>query len=260
MSFFIRNMSRSDQWRQKLMGDETQISMKRTLFYSFIQRRNEISDSLRSIIEADLPRTYPNAEWTRKINVLESIKKMLIAYASVHQGDGYLQGFNYIMATLYRVFEHTEHSLADTWWCFSRVISLIRPLMPDFNVTWFHWCRRHWFNGLHLKLRRKCPTLETILSNHHETFSTLITVKWFMLWFCQTVSFEEILDLWDFLICINPQKLMHVYTQITYEILIEAAPTITYNWSRDPTDAVHSIMSLKVSGVKNIIKRVSKRI
>ena len=66
--------------------------------------------------------------------------------------------------------------------------------------------------------------------------------------------------LWDFLISVNPQKLMHVYTQITYEILAEAAPTITYKWGRDPTDAVHSILSLKVSGVKNIIKRVSKRI
>tara|TARA_B100000795_G_C22785950_1_gene434630 strand:+ start:1014 stop:1175 length:162 start_codon:yes stop_codon:yes gene_type:complete len=53
---------------------------------------------------------------------------------------------------------------------------------------------------------------------------------------------------------------MHVYTQITYEVLVEAAPTITYNWSQDPADAVHSILSLKVTGVKNIVKRVSKRI
>ena len=164
------------------------------------------------------------------------------------------------MIIIYHVFENTEHPLADTWWCFSRIISLIRPLMPDFNVTWFHWCRRHWFGGLHYKLRKKCPNLETILNNYHETFSTLVTVKWFMIWFSQTIPFEQIHYLWDFLICVNPQKLMHVYTQITYEILIEAAPTITYKWGQDPTDAVHSILSLKVSGVKNIIKRVSKSI
>jgi len=247
-------------WRHKLMGSKEQINMKRTLFYSFIQHRDEIDNSLRSIIDADMPRTYPNEPWAQKMDTMVTVKKLLIAYASAHHGDGYLQGFNYLMMNLYHVFEHSEHVLADTWWCFSRIVSLIRPLMPDFNVTWFHWCRRHWFNGLHTKLRKKCPTLETILSNHHETFSTLITVKWFMIWFCQTISFHEICDLWDFLICVDPQKLMHVYTQITYEVLVEAAPTITYNWSQDPADAVHSILSLQVTGVKNIVKRVSKRI
>lgn len=253
-------MQRARVWRQKLMGSSEQINMKQTLFYSFIQQRNDIPDSLLATINADMPRTYPDLEWAQQDSTITPVKTLLISYASVHKGDGYLQGFNYLMMVLYGVFENTEHPLADTWWCFSRIVSLIRPMMPDFNVTWFHWCRRHWFGDLHAKLHKKCPNLETILSNYHETFSTLITVKWFMIWFCQTLPFDEIYVLWDFLISVNPQKLMHVYTQITYEILAEAAPTITYKWGRDPTDAVHSILSLKVSGVKNIIKRISKRI
>jgi hypothetical protein len=240
------------------MGTPEQIRMKRTLYTSFIHRRQDISESLQLTIEADMPRTYPKIPWAQREDTLAVVKHLLVSYASVQQGDGYLQGFNYIMMNLYRVFQPTEECQADTWWCFSRIISLVRPLLPDFNVNWFHWCRRHWFGDFHLKLRQKCPTLETIISDHHETFSTLITVKWFLIWFCQTVSFAEILKLWDFLISVPPHKLMRVYTLITYEIVVEAAPTITYNWSRDPTEAVHSILSMRVSGVTNIISRVSR--
>ena len=32
-----------------------------------------------------------------------------------------------------------------------------------------------------------------------ETFSALVTVKWFMIWFTQSVAWSEILFLWDFL-------------------------------------------------------------
>lgn len=249
-------MSRADQWRAKLMGTPEQIEMKRTLYTSFVDGRDDADRDIVQTIDNDIPRTFPDVAWMHEHK--DVIRALLISYAAVHRGDSYLQGFNYLMATVYRVFHDQEHALPDTWWCFSRVVSLVRSLMPDFNVTWFHWCRRHWFGDFHRRLRRNSPALESILRNHHETFSTLTTVKWFMLWFCQTVVYEELLELWDFLIDIDPQSLMRAYTLITFEILLEASPTISYNWSQNPAEAVHSIIAMRVRGVKNIVRRVKR--
>ena len=238
-------------WRKNLIKNN--IDEKRHLFYTFIKNTNTIQDTTLAVINADMPRTFPNESECKPH--MNTIKSLLISYASFQKGDAYLQGFNYIMPITYMVFKDTIDGEADTWWCFSAIIGLIRPLMPDFNVTWFHWLRKYWMTELHNKLRVKRPTLNSILENESDTWSSLITVKWFMIWFAQTVHYKDLFKLWDFFISLPPEKLMLAYTDITINILYEVAPEITYQWTQRPTNILHTLLNIKVDGIDAIIAK-----
>lgn len=240
-------------WRRRLMGGDESVNRKRELFDLYVQSRIDIPDDLLRVIRRDMPRTFPRVHWVSEHS--KEIEKLLVIYAAVHKGDSYLQGFNYHMTIIYNVFHDTEHAYADTWWCFTRVIGLIRPLMPDFNITWFHWSRRHWTKDLFDHIRKTRPQLHSIIEPHKEEFSTLVTCKWFMLWFAQTVPWEDIFELWDIFIQLPPQHLLRVYMQLTHEILKEIAPTITYKWSRDPSNVLHALLSVHVRNIQKMATR-----
>ena len=251
-------MSRADIWRQKLLGPSgPDISAKREIYYTFIQHRNDIAHGLLTTIQADMLRTFPGTQWI--VHNKQTIEKLLVSYAAVHKGDSYLQGLNYFMSVLLYVFKSTEHGEADTWWCFARIVGLVRPLMPDFNVAWFHWVRSHWISDLYAKLDNR-PRFQAILFNELDAFSSLVTVRWFMIWFAQTVKFADLPTLWDFLIEQPPQKLMRAYTLLTYEILEEAAPSITYDWSKNPSELLFSILGLQVENIGEAIERVRQKL
>jgi len=259
MSIFKKNMDmRCNVWRRKLLGNG--VERKRELWARFVNTKKDtdIPRQVLGIINRDMPRTYPNIPEIKQH--MPIIRKLLVCYAAVHCGDSYLQGFNYIMSNIYYVFKDTPHAEPDTWWCFVRLIGLIRPLMPDFNTAWFHWMRRHWQKDITARIRKKCPKLHSLLVNEMDSFSTLVTVKWFMIWFSQSLPFEDVFLLWDFLIDVHPSRLLHVYTQITFEILSEAAPTLTYNWSHGSTNLLHTLLQLRISGMEHIIETVRRRV
>jgi len=245
-------MSRPSVWRAKLMGHD--IDKKRRLYYTFIQGQNMAEEM--STILADMPRT-----WSRQPCIQQNIlivQSLLVEYASIQRGDSYIQGFNYMMALLYEVFKDEEHAKADTWWCFSGIVSRIRALLPDFNVTWFHWCRRQWLTDFHAKLAKKRPLLNKMLMDESDSFSSLITCKWFMIWFVQNVEFEEIFELWDFLIEIPPNLLLKAYTVILFEILSASATSLTYHWSQSLSHLLHGVLSMKIKGVAEMLQRVRR--
>ena len=248
--------TRASRWGAQLIGPD--IAEKRDIYYTYIQKRNDIPKSVLITIQHDLPRTYPNIDIVRQQQ--NRLKRLLVSYAAVHRGDSYLQGFNYIMAILMCVFKGTKHADADTWWCFARIVGLIRPLMPDFNVSWFHWLRRHWITNFFDKLKKHRPRLASILDNDVDAFSSLITCRWFMIWFAQTVDVEEIFELWDFIIEQPPRLLMQVYTMLTYEIIYDAAPTLTYQWAQEPVALMHAFLSIRVKTVSAAIERVRKNL
>lgn len=246
---------RRDVWRRCLMGEPVSVERKRDFFSLYVSGRRDVQDDILKTIKADLPRTFPNVNWVQEHAY--DIEILLVMYAAIHKGDSYLQGFNYHMTILYNVFCGSEHAFADTWWCFSKVIGLIRPLIPDFNITWFHWSRQHWTNNLYTRIRKSRPQLHSIIEPHKEEFSALVTCKWFMIWFAQTVPWDDIFELWDILIKTPPQHLLRMYMLITHQILIEVAPTITYRWAHEPTNVLHALLSVHVKGIQRMAAKIT---
>ena len=246
---------RQTLWRTRLMGTAQDIERKRQLYSAHVCGRIDVNPpDIINTIKKDLPRTFPKEPWV--VEHLPEIEKLLISYAAVHKGDSYLQGFNYHMTILFRVFYDTEFAMADTWWCFCKIMGLIRPMIPDFNTSWFHWCRQHWIEELFKRLRRTRPQLHSMFEDEKEHFSTLVTCKWFMLWFAQNVPWSDLFKLWDFLIQLSPEHLLNAYTLLTHEILKEAAAAITYRWSQEPVGALNSLLTLRIHGIEKLAQRV----
>ena len=53
---------------------------------------------------------------------------------------------------------------------------------------------------------------------------------------------------------------MKIYTLLTYEILEEAAPEITYGWSQNPSELLFSILSIQVENISEAIERVKQNL
>lgn len=245
-------------WRRHLMGSTQDVAKKRDIYQRYVAPKSHIDERTLGFIQRDIPRTYPQVEWVKQN--ASTITTLLVQYAAVHQADGYLQGFNYAMSIIYHVFYGDEHALADTWWCFARWVGLVRPFIPDFNVTWFHACRRTWIEKLMYRLKKKRPQLHSILMQEAETFSNLISCKWFLIWFAQQIDFERIFVLWDVLILNPPSMVIKICTNIMIEIMIEAAPQITYQWSQNPKESMYMILRLHISNPEIIAKRVNDSI
>ena len=245
-------------WRRHLMGSVQNIAQKRKLFERYVVSKTDISPRTLGFIQRDIPRTYPQVEWVREN--AKTIEQLLVHYAAVHRADGYLQGFNYAMAIIYHVFHGHEHALADSWWCFARWVGLVRPFIPDFNVTWFHACRRTWLKELMHRLKKKRPQLHSILMQEADAFSNLISCKWFLIWFAQQINFERIFVLWDVIILHPPSMVINICTSIMVEIMIEAAPQITYQWSQKPKEFMYTLLRLRITNPEVIAKRVNDSI
>lgn len=248
---------RIDVWRQYLIGDS--IETKRHLYDRFISGRKDIPLEIRLTIQADMPRTFPRNEWVQ--NNIQDIQTIVTEYAAVHKADSYLQGFNFIATViLYVMKDEPKYKMADTWWCMAGVIGRVRSFIPDFNIAWSRWCQRHWMREFQAKLSRKRPTLSSILSKQQDSISRLIPCKWFLLWFVQTVVFDEIFILWDFLIQLPPEQLMKAYVTITYEIFNEQATTVSYKWANvDSTELLMDILGMKIQGIDVILNKVKKQ-
>jgi hypothetical protein len=81
-----------------------------------------------------------------------------------------------------------------------------------------------------------------------------------MIWFTQTVDFDEIFKLWDFIIGQPPKLLMQVYTMLTYEIIYDVAPTLTYKWAQEPIGLMHAFLGIRVKTMGPAIERVKRNL
>lgn len=233
------------------MGSEKQIDEKRQLYEKHVRHREDICPEILHTILKDLPRTYPQCPWVE--HHISDIQPLLVSYAAVHKGDSYLQGFNYHMINTYRVFHGTQHALADTWWCFSRIVGLVRPLMPDFNLNWFSWCKSHWYNELLKRIRKTRPHMYSVLAAHEDRFSTLLTCKWFMIWFAQNVDWDELPELYDICIQTHPRDLIQLYISVVFQVMEKVAPTISYECSADTCDIVHKILNIRIKNIGTLV-------
>lgn len=64
-----------------------------------------IPSAYETLIELDLPRTFPHETYFRNKENIAKLKNVLIAYSRRNVTVGYCQGFNFIVGKLLMVFE-----------------------------------------------------------------------------------------------------------------------------------------------------------
>lgn len=171
-------------------------------------------------INLDIPRTYADDEWFTPERQYE-VKRMLKQYAAVYRGDGYIQGFNYVMTICYYVYG--KDFIADAWWTFVNIISTVRPIIPDFNMKWFVWTREEWLKKFRKKIKSHRKNLWNLLEPHMAQLSHIILVKWILIWFAQTFSLEDVVYIWDALFLCKAQDRMNLYVALSVAIVNQAS-------------------------------------
>ena len=124
--------SRASIWRKFLLSEGDGVLKKRKMYHNIVTKfPYQCSDTIIKEIKRDIPRTcFQNSISSTKQKIIETLLRQ---YVQIMPCDGYLQGFNYIMALLYDVYskDDVEHALADTWWSMVAVVSIVRPMIPD---------------------------------------------------------------------------------------------------------------------------------
>ncbi|XP_054156693.1 TBC1 domain family member 13-like [Oppia nitens] len=133
------------------------------------------------------------------------VARVLFIYAKLNPGQGYVQGMNEIIGPLYYVFANdhqngwSDHSEADTFWCFTSLMSEIRDIYnshadSDHSTGIVSLMTR--LTGLLSKEDNDLYhriTLVQAIKPHYYAF------RWLTLLLSQEFPLPDVLRLWDFL-------------------------------------------------------------
>lgn len=246
--------SRAEIWRKYLIGSEGNIYIKRKLYHNSISNYSyPISEKIINTIRKDIPRTNIIRAAENNSNAIETL---LTQYVQIMPCDGYLQGFNYIMAVLYEVYskDDKEHAMSDTWWSFLSIISIIRPMIPDHDPNDFFRYTKKWSKYFIKHVEFKSMRLHTFLKPHYDLLLHTLTVKWLMIWFSQLFNLEDVLHVWDALITCEGNRRTKLMAIIAANITLQMEEEIEKLARNRPSDIVGKIYQMKPLNGKRIIE------
>lgn len=251
--------NRAQIWRKYLLGDYETILQGRKMYHNIvIHHPYEIDTEIARQIKADIPRTnllqghISLSESKQKV-----IESLLTQYVQIMPCDGYLQGFNYIMALLYHVYEKedVEHALSDTWWSMVSVVSVMRPMIPDHDPHDFQRYTNKWSVYYRNHLRLKNNRLYILLEPHLGVILPMITVKWLMIWFTQMFVLDDIKIVWDALITCESKHRTKLMAIIAANITIQQGHAIE-KWAREcPSEVGGRLYQCRATDAKVIIEQ-----
>ena len=247
--------SRASIWRKFLLSEGDGVLKKRKMYHNIVTKfPYQCSDTIIKEIKRDIPRTsFKNTISSTKQKIIETLLRQ---YVQIMPCDGYLQGFNYIMALLYDVYskDDVEHALADTWWSMVSVVSIVRPMIPDHDPNDFMRYTGKWSKHYKNHLQHKCNRLHTFLKPHYNMLLPTITAKWLLIWFTQVFPLEDIKIIWDALITCESRCRTKLMAIIAANITIQHSNHIETIARQTPSEIIGRIIDIQAKDAEVIIK------
>lgn len=244
---------RAKIWRTCLIGDDLEVHNKRKTYYSIIcNYPYNVNEDILNIIKKDLPRTH-----IQGINIdTETIETLLCQYTKAMPCDSYVQGFAYLMAVLYHVYENNdrEHAMADTFWSFGTVLSIVRCTIPDHDPIDFKRFTDEWKVHYIAHLQAKSHRTHNWLTPFYDVLLPSLTVKWLMLWFTQQFDIGCLLKLWDAIITCNASRRTKLFGIIAANITLQHADKIEYWAETSPTEIGPRLMCIRAKDAQIIVE------
>eukprot|EP00040_Diaphanoeca_grandis_P005916 m.35092 g.35092 ORF g.35092 m.35092 type:complete len:394 (-) comp17083_c1_seq2:95-1276(-) len=145
-------------------------------------------------ISLDIPRTFPNnIHFKTEKDNQQQLHRVLLAYANHNPKVGYCQGMNFVAGMLLLVLEGNEEQ---TFWLFDAMVAKLPPKLYDETM---------------IGIQIETATLAEIIKTNFEDVAKIlkarsclevlpvISVKWFINAFVDTVPEETVLRIWDVL-------------------------------------------------------------
>ena len=244
---------RADIWRKHLIGNDYQIYLKRKLYYNSVSLfPHAVPKEVQDIISKDIPRTNILGADTDN----EKIEALLHQYATVMPCDSYIQGFAYLMLVLYHVYSENdkEHAMADTFWSFGTIVSIIRPGIPGHDPDDFHKYTAVWKQHYIDNVRINHFLTHRWLTSFYDVLLPSISVKWLMVWFTQQFKLKELLIVWDSIICCDPAKRTKLLAIIAANITLQNKDNIAYWAEHCPSEIGPRLMCAGAKDAKIIVE------
>uniref|UniRef100_A0A914UQ73 Growth hormone-regulated TBC protein 1 n=1 Tax=Plectus sambesii TaxID=2011161 RepID=A0A914UQ73_9BILA len=142
-------------------------------------------------IELDLERTFPDndyfTEYGRASATIDQLRVLLSALACKHPRIGYCQGLNYIGGMMLLVMKDAEKA----FWLLDATITDL----PAYYVADMRGVKIDAL-VLHHLIKQRSPEL----AEHFERLDVemlLVTTKWFVCWYLETLPIETVMRIWD---------------------------------------------------------------
>jgi hypothetical protein len=179
-------------------------AMKSPIRYS--ELRNKYSKKFRDLIELDLHRTFPNHNYFSLFDGLDSLGRLLNAYALYNQGTGYCQGMNFIAGFLLLVMTEEE-----AFWTLSAIVE--EYLKDYFSETMVGLLID---NTIFTQLMYEVtPKIALHLENANFPMNYLSS-KWLFPMYLNALPTETVRRIWDRVLFDGPQVLIEVAVAIAY--------------------------------------------
>ena len=134
------------------------------------------------------------------------VARVLFIYAKLNPGHGYVQGMNEIIGPIYYVFSHDDksqqfagHAEADTFWCFTELMSEIRDLYNSQMDSDRQSGVVSMMTKLTNLLSQEEPELYHLLYQIQAIKPHYYAFRWITLLLSQEFPLPEVLRIWDFL-------------------------------------------------------------
>ncbi len=181
--------------------------------------------NVRLDIAKDIERTHPDMHFFAEEPVLEMMERILLIFAKLNPGIMYVQGMNELLAPLLYVFSNdsvagygfSEHLEADTFFCFSALMSEFRELFmktSDKSVGGI----MHYIEVYSQLLQVIDPQVWNVLRSQGIEHS-FYSFRWFTTLLTREFMLPDVLRLWDsffadvdrrdFLVCFCNGMVMH---------------------------------------------------
>ena len=135
----------------------------------------------------DLGRTFPGEDFYRRPEIIDSLRRICLAYAVRNPEIGYCQGFNFIVGRLLKIMTEEE-----AFWMMSSLLESFIPL--DYYSRMFGVILDH--NILSEMIKEKMPDMYEFLMDNMCDPKTH-TFQWFSCLFSYNFSYEVISKIWD---------------------------------------------------------------
>lgn len=240
---------RANFWREQLIGN---VYEKRKIYYNVVSLfPHAISEKTRNTIKKDLPRTMILGTTVKQDN----IELLLHQYATVMPCDSYIQGFAYLMHVLYHVYETNdkEHAMADTFWSFCTLVSIVRPAIPDHDPNDFQRYTKVWKKHYIKHIRLESFRTHTWLQPFYDILMPSLSVKWIMILFTQQFKIDDLLVVWDAIISCEPSKRTKLLGILAANITLQNKDNIEYWAENCPSEIGPRLMCATAKDGKVIV-------
>lgn len=145
-------------------------------------------------ITLDVQRTFPEEKWFDPHR--PQLVQMLNTFASVNVGMGYIQGMNYLIFPLWKVFYQSDPGWAveDT---LCAMQSLMHMLLRTYPTGMFSTYLKTLGGVLRLRCVTLCPKMHVLFDSDYEEFMTAVISSVMPTLFANVLKLNHVMLLWD---------------------------------------------------------------